>query len=487
METSDRSEGITLPDPNSGSDSISLLNNESNTSHQYSTRSKGRTEELESALALKQKAHNVIVHPRLKPIPYKESDLYIDNRSLNKTHICTNLDKDFYQYDDHPFNKRGFKYRPCRPNPLFTSNYYSTTELAPFTVSPSIFDRSQGILFSEDSKLVTTTQGWRSVRSNVGIREGKYYMEFNIINANNDNDKSHVRIGIARREASLEAPVGFDGYGYGLRDIKGQKITLSRPKEFMGDDGFKSGDTIGFLVELPLLEEHKSAVQSFLELKKLEAQSIKSEDADELATKKKRRVKKQLSETEEEKENLLIHGNILRDQIPIKYKNSLYYEQYEYTSTKKMDHLLNPVTVFGETAVLEDTIHKEAENLPTIPNSSIKVFKNGKEVGTMFENLYSFLPTNIESKNFNISYNTRQLQNSNYKNTDDGTLGYYLMISVFQGGIVGLNPGPDFKYPIEGEDGVRPLQESYEEAVIEEWLWDIIDEVESEYLDSFEA
>src|SRR5699024_5106693 len=113
---------------------------------------------------------------------------------------------------------------------------------------------------------------------------------------------------------------------------------------------------------------------------------------DSYPSKKKRKTKKN-NEVDNNDEKFTNYNNISRDQIPIKYKNALYYEQYEYTTTKKMDHLLNPVTVFGEKAILENAGNsREATNLQTIPNSKITVFKNGIEIGVMFENLYSFLP-----------------------------------------------------------------------------------------------
>lgn len=181
------------------------------------------------------------------------------------------------------------------------------------------------------------------------------------------------------------------------------------------------------------------------------------------------------------------NGNISRDQIPIKYKNALYYEQYEYTGTKTMEHLLNPVTIFGEKAVLENVEQesKNAENLPRIPGSRIRIFKNGVEQGCLVENLYSFLPTDVESAEHGMAYNTQQQQNPSYRNTDDGSLGYYPMLSVFQGGIVGINAGPEFAYPVAEAD-VRPLCKRYDEHVVEEWYWDLVDEIEAQYLDSFD-
>lgn len=465
---------------------------------QYSLRSKDKKaleeekklqqDQLNKSL-LKQKTHNVIVQSRLKPVPFKHLDLY--NFGPQQPQISpafTIGDKGFYQTDDHPFNRRGFKYKPCQPNPIFKSNLYSTTDLSPFKVRISHFDRSNGIAFNKDLDTVSTNQGWRSVRSNVPIREGKYYFEFNIISANDPSTKGHVRVGVARKEASLEAPVGFDGYGYGLRDLNGQKMTLSRPKEFMSlkNDSdlqnFKSNDTIGFLIELPDLKKHREALKRFVN----EKQSEKPVKLDESPAKKKRKTKKDSGNNDEFKFNL--HDNILRDQIPIKYKNALYYEQFEYTPTKQMDHLLNPVTVFGEKAILEEQnnlIHS-SQNIPKIPNSKIIVFKNGIEIGCMFEDLYSFLPVKFDDDLIDETIsNLKQDQNSNYRNTDDGSLGYYPMLSVFLNGIVGLNPGPDFKYPIK-DDLVKPLSDRFDESIVEEWMWDLIDEIELEYLDSFE-
>lgn len=141
----------------------------------------------------------------MKPVPFKNLDL--NPASLPEPNAATTINEiEFFQTEDLPLNKRGFKYKHCRPNPEFPSNLYSTTDVPPYHVCASLFDRSSGILFSNDLKSITTAQGWRSSRTNVCIREGSYYFEFKILNS---NEKSHVRIGVGRKEASLEAPVGL--------------------------------------------------------------------------------------------------------------------------------------------------------------------------------------------------------------------------------------------------------------------------------------
>lgn len=435
--------------------------------HNYGTRLKDRSKEEEARLRLleKQRAANVIVIPRLKPVGYTLADI-VANAELAKVPGSMVGGTQYYIPDDSlPINKRGFKYKPCRPHPDFPANLYATTDIPPFTARFDDFDHAIGIQLDQDAAMCTSGQGWRLVRSNVAIREGRYYFEFEIVAGNNGN--GHVRVGLARKEASLEAPVGFDGYSYGIRDVNGELMTLSRPKGQLVEGGFKSGDVIGFLVEFPLLSSHRDAVDHHITSK------------GGATSKARKKQKKQVAV--EDPSVFYTNGNIVRDQVPIKYKNGLYYEQFEYTATESMTHLLNPVTVFGEKAVVEQSKQDLlVANLPTIPNSKITVFKNGVLQSPVIENIYSFLPTHVE--NDQVGYNTCQMQNQGYRNSDDGSLGYYPMALCFKGGVVKFNLGPDFKYPVDA----TPLCERYQEQVVEDWMWDVIDEIEGEYLDSFQ-
>ena len=58
------------------------------------------------------------------------------------------------------------------------------------------------------------------------------------------------------------------------------------------------------------------------------------------------------------------------------------------------------------------------------------------------------------------------------------------MLSAFQFGVVNLNAGPNFEFP--PLDPVKPLSDRYNEQVVEQYYWDLVDEVEAEYLDSFD-
>lgn len=431
--------------------------------HNYGTRLKDRVkeEEARARLEAKQKAANVKVVPRLRPLAYEVSDV---EPSLDLIPALEVDGRQFYTTGDLvPLNKRGFKYKPCRPQPEFKANLYATTEVDPAQARFSYFDRAPAIQLDATATQCTVDEGWRLVRANVGIREGKYYFEFNIVRAN--RGQGQVRVGIARKEANLEAPVGFDGYSYGIRDVSGELMTLLRPQGQLVAEGFGDGDVIGFLVEFPSLKDHHEAVDRF----------INSIGGTNRGSQTKRRKKTQ------QPEGLTEFGNVVRDQVPIKYKNGLYFEQFEYTASELMNHLLNPVTVFGEKAVIEQELQlRLLANLPRIPQSKITVFKNGVAMDRPLEDVYSFLPTSVE--NDQVGYNAVQLQNAGYKNTDDGTLGYYPMALCFKGGVVELNLGPDFLFPVPG---ALPLSQRFDDQVIDEWYWDLVDEIEAEYLDSF--
>ncbi|KAJ9477384.1 COMPASS component BRE2 [Pseudozyma hubeiensis] len=106
-------------------------------------------------------------------------------------------------------------------------------------------------------------------------------------------DGPHIRLGWGRREAPLNAPVGFDGYSYGLTDKAGDKVTLSRPLPY--GRPFKAGDVVGMYIKLP-------------------------------------------SQRPPEDEN--DPANIKRERIAIRYKGQLYFESLEYPRTREMEQMM---------------------------------------------------------------------------------------------------------------------------------------------------
>ena len=423
------------------------------------------------------------VIPRLKPVPYTLTDVSTTLKQPQLTPAVELNQITLYNTPDLPNNKRGFKYQPCRPNPYLHSKMYSTTDLPPYGVHWSYFDRSSEMYVSENLLIAGTLEefGWRSTRSNIAIREGRCYVEYKIVNGidvnSEDNEinlndrneqrtqKPHVRIGLGRREGSLEAPVGFDGYSYGIRDVKGEIVHLSKRTDIGGVD-LCVGDIIGLLIELPTMELQKEIS------KKMILQKTLSDPIDEEI---KRKDLKLL-------DNTLINKGIERDMIPIKYKGEMFFEEYEYTESKAMEHLLNPVTVFGERAISDKERFKPA----TLPGSSITLFVNGKKKCVPFEKLYAFLPPASEQK---MTKNDKKGKADFSIDVDDGSLGYYPMVSSFCGGAVEINSSNDpWIMPEDLEEKInigeiKMYGRKFNDKVVQDVVVDVIDDAINKYLD----
>ncbi|KAL8957040.1 MAG: hypothetical protein Q9183_006159, partial [Haloplaca sp. 2 TL-2023] len=202
-------------------------------------------------------------------------------------------------------------------------------------------------------------------RPNVCAREGRWYYECKILSGvrppNQDpaltsgsDPGGHVRLGWARREANLDTPVGFDAYSYGLRDVSGQKVHLSRPKDFMpNNESFCEGDVIGLELTLPSLALHRKVVDGSYN----KAVDV-SDDLDPAFP---------AAEAPE----------IIRDRVPIRYKGVVYFEQFEYSPTKDLEDLMNPAPGVGANLTHAASTAPPNPNHPspalrTLPFSSIR-------------------------------------------------------------------------------------------------------------------
>jgi COMPASS component BRE2 len=334
------------------------------------------------------------------------------------------------------------------------------------------------MFLDESAHHITTDKGFRMAKANVGIRQGRWYWECKITSgipkrkrsdshATEESPRGHVRMGWARREATLDAPVGFDAYSYGLRDVAGQKVYMSRPKDFFpAQEDIREGDVIGLEINLPSESLHRKVVEGHYNpaVDLADDESIGIETAD-----------------------------IIRDRVPIRFKTHLYFEQIEYAATKELEELMNPSPVISSTGGLAGAGQEPSPSHPypslrTLPHSSIKVYKNGELIGTAFEELLAFLPPASKP----------QAQVGAREGLDDGMLGYYPAVSVFRGGAAEVNFGPDFWYPPSGynddDDDVdmigvdqppvsklqklRAVGERYDEQIVEDIVYDIVDEVD---------
>ena len=377
-------------------------------------------------------------------------------------------------------NRKGFRYTTAIADPIFPSSFYNRqSECEPYGARISYEDASAQVLFSNNA--VSTDKGFRMGRANVGAREGRWYWECKILSGIKPPDDTgitgdaggHVRLGWARREATLEGPVGFDAYSYGLRDVSGQKVTRSRPADFAFTD-LCEGDVIGMELTLPSLSLHRKVVDGVYN-KAVDT----SDDLDPAASAE--------------------APDIIRDRVVYRYKTHLYFETFEYQYTKPLEDYMNPTPLPANAASDVDPPYPNnpIPQLRTLPFSSIKVYKNGQLLGTPFTDLLAFLPPASKP---NAQFGARE-------GHDDGMLGYYPAISVFRGGSVETNFGPNFSYPpeelVKSEDvkmdgtaesdsnipiagsksRLRPMSERFDEQIAEDVVYDIIDEVDFWALD----
>ncbi|KAK9462091.1 uncharacterized protein V1516DRAFT_673732 [Lipomyces oligophaga] len=387
--------------------------------------------------------------------PFKPGDLEAIPRPPMFLHTTTHAhvycpgskkEVELYLTDDHPFNRRGYRYIPCEASEEFDSLKYRPTEVPPFGPRVSFEDMSPLVMVDRDTAtIVSTEKGYRTARANVGVREGKWFWECRILRANSidagQQEAGNVRVGWTRREASLETPVGFDAYGYGIRDVTGQKMYISRGSDFMKEP-FKTGDVIGLYISLPPV-------------------TVQLEQATSPSTKiRPKKIQKRATAV----------SNVVRDRFPIRYKGQMYFEQYERVPIKRFQDMLNQ-TSNDDIIAREKTLREEG-----LANSSIRIYKNGKYVGTPFESLLPFLPPN-----------SVPLSTYDVRTTDDGNLGYYPSISVYRGASAQFNFGPDFDYfpadlrheaqSSDPSKAVRGMYERYDEQIAEDIVWDVVDEV----------
>ena len=399
-------------------------------------------------------------------------------------------DSPYHHTDQLAHNRLGFRYMPAGLASEGSIIPFRTIESAPQSYRVSWEDRSPFVKVTQDGLGLLGEKGFRSARCNAPVRQGQWYMEVAIEHGGGacasdlpgptkgKAEGAHVRLGWARREAPLGGPCGLDGYSYGMRDKTGEKITLSRPRPY--GRPFGSGDVIGLYISLPPLR------------------SPSKRDPHDPA-------------------------NIKRERIAIEFKGQEYFESLEYAQSKEMlaltDFSRKPtdsssVPTAKKSATVKNVPERGARGttstsgptqmrtLPTLPESKIAFFINGESQGVAFRELYDFCPLRApaDARKAQAKRRTREGAREHKENHfDDGSLGYFPLISLFNGARVRLNPGPDFAFPpppdidnvLAGNDlplpdakasntsshrTWRPLCERYAEFMGEQWELDKAEE-----------
>ncbi|KAF0273204.1 hypothetical protein FOG51_01706 [Hanseniaspora uvarum] len=310
-------------------------------------------------------------------------------------------------YDNIPMNKRHFKYDLCKrisKEEVLTSDYINDVHISPF-------DRPLNMVIDPITLKSIKNEfqkGWASCRANTVIREGLTYFEYNIKNIDFKNNK-HTRLGLSQRTFPLSQPVGSDLFNsVGIRDMTFERLYNRKKDIFVNKEMvIENDDRIGVLISLPSMKEHYEILKKIVQ-----AKIDKEVDEFELF-----HLKRYLDDLNDNK----IH----KERVSIKYKNEYFYESQDFVLAEK----------------------PKAEDFIDLNTSFVKIFKNGEYVGDLSnkENCYlkSFLPPFVE-----INYETNRFKPLFYKLLkendlksietlvarkyyDDGSLGYYPTISLF--------------------------------------------------------
>ncbi|XP_045494289.1 set1/Ash2 histone methyltransferase complex subunit ASH2 isoform X1 [Colias croceus] len=162
---------------------------------------------------------------------------------------------------EHPFNKDGYRYILAEPDPHapFRQEFDESNEwsgkpipgwlyrsLCPGVVLLALHDRAPQLKIAEDRLAVTGEKGYCMVRATHGVSRGAWYWEASVEEM---PEGAASRVGWGRRYANLQAPLGYDKFGYSWRSRKGTRFHESRGKHY--SPGYGEGDTLGFLIILP--------------------------------------------------------------------------------------------------------------------------------------------------------------------------------------------------------------------------------------------
>ncbi|KAM8704008.1 hypothetical protein ACLKA7_008607 [Drosophila subpalustris] len=164
---------------------------------------------------------------------------------------------------EHPFNKDGYRYILAEPDPHapFRQEFDESSDwagkpipgwlyrtLVPHAVLLALHDRAPQLKISEDRLAVTGERGYSQVRATHSVNRGRWYYEITIEEM---PEGAATRIGWGREYGNLQAPLGYDKFGYSWRSRKGTKFTESQGKHY--SEAYAEGDTLGLLIELPEL------------------------------------------------------------------------------------------------------------------------------------------------------------------------------------------------------------------------------------------
>ncbi|XP_036322747.1 set1/Ash2 histone methyltransferase complex subunit ASH2 isoform X2 [Rhagoletis pomonella] len=162
---------------------------------------------------------------------------------------------------EHPFNKDGYRYILAEPDPHapFRQEFDESSDwagkpipgwlyrtLVPNCVLLALHDRAPQLKISEDRLSVTGDKGYCMVRATHSVNRGRWYFEAIV---DDMPEGSATRLGWGQEYGNLQAPLGYDKFGYSWRSRKGTRFHESHGKHY--SDAYAEGEVLGFLIDLP--------------------------------------------------------------------------------------------------------------------------------------------------------------------------------------------------------------------------------------------
>ena len=180
----------------------------------------------------------------------RNNNIWLTKKQMRKKPAVAPADQD----DDTYFrNKVWMKTKLHWTRFLKSGSKYNSTG----GVCISFEDKAEELLLSiKDGLHVFGHKGYRSARCTHGVNSGTWYCEFEVKSAFQEGlineidemhkDKANVRVGWGTRMAELQGPIGLNAYGYGYRDIGGEKLHKSNRERY--GESYGPGDVVGLLI-----------------------------------------------------------------------------------------------------------------------------------------------------------------------------------------------------------------------------------------------
>lgn len=161
--------------------------------------------------------------------------------------------KDGYRYnwgeDDEPLCSRYIKeLNSIEANKRISQPTFIKRKIIPTKVTLSENDRAPQLKLNEECTKVVGEKGYSMVRATHGMNRGKFYYE---VYVESMPPNTAMRIGWSQYYSNLQAPLGYDHFGYSYRSRYGTRFHQARGKTYDKSGGYQCGDTIGCMIELP--------------------------------------------------------------------------------------------------------------------------------------------------------------------------------------------------------------------------------------------